>query len=69
MSCPIIMGEHDMTNLYLNGEEMVWITVDENCDGDLEVFYSPKFQDHLLTLSQAKHCVSTNTIPENYWEF
>jgi len=58
-----------MTNLYLNGEELVWITVDENRDGDLEVFYSPKFQDHLLTRSQAEYCVSTNTIPKNYWEF
>ena len=57
-----------MTNLYLNGEPMVWVTVDENRNGEWEVDYS-NFKDHLLTQSQAKHCVSTNTIPENYWEY
>ncbi len=57
-----------MNNIYLNGEAMVWVTVDENRDGNLEVSFS-NCKDHLLTQSQADYCVSTNTIPDNYWDF
>ena len=57
-----------MTGISLNGEEMVWVTVDENRDGEWEVSFS-NFKDHLLPLSQANYCVSTNTIPENYWSY
>ena len=57
-----------MTGIFLNGEEMVWVTVDENRDGEWEVSFS-NCKDHLLPLSQANHCVSTNTIPENYWSY
>ena len=56
-----------MSNIYLNGELMVWVTVDENYDGALVVKYSTDYKDHLLPLSQANYCVSTNTIPDNYW--
>ena len=58
-----------MNNIYLNGELMVWVTVDENCDGELRVHLSKEYKDHLLTQSQADYCVSTNTIPDNYWDF
>lgn len=57
-----------MNNIYLNGELMVWVTVDENCDGELRVHLSKEYKDHLLTQSQADYCVSTNTIPDNYWD-
>jgi len=57
-----------MTGIFLNGEEMVWVTVDENRDGEWEVSFS-NCKDHLLPLSQANYCVSTNTIPENYWSY
>ena len=56
-----------MTNIYSNGELMVWVTVDENDDGNWVVKYSPEYPDHLLPQSQADYCVSTNTIPDNYW--
>ena len=57
-----------MTGIFLNGEEMVWVTGDENRDGEWEVSFS-NFKDHLLPLSQANYCVTTNTIPENYWSY
>lgn len=56
-----------MTNLYFNNEPMVWVTVDENSLGEWVVCFC-NYEDHLLPLSQATHCVVNNIVPEGYWQ-
>lgn len=45
---------------------MVWVTVDENSNGEWVVDFCD-YPDHLLPLSQAQYYVENNIIPKEYW--
>jgi len=57
-----------MTDLYLNGEPMVWMTVTEDEFGDCVFVASPEFKDYLTTVSVAHQHMADRTIPTDYWE-
>jgi len=56
-----------MTDLYLNGEPMVWMTVTENEFGDLRFVASPESKDYLTTVSVAHQHMTNRTILSDDW--
>ena len=54
--------------IYLNNEPMVWITVDEDLEGNLEVKLSPEFHDYLISVSDYKKHLWNSTIPNDYFD-
>jgi len=56
-----------MTDIYLNGEPMIWMSVTENEFGDLRFVSSPESKDYLTTVSAAHQHMVNNTIPSDYW--
>ena len=56
-----------MTDLYLNGEPMIWMTVTEDEFGDLRFVASTGCNDYLTTVSVAHQHMTDRTIPSDYW--
>ena len=56
-----------MTDLYLNGEPMIWMTVTEDEFGDLRFVASSECKDYLTTVSIAHQHMTDRTIPSDYW--
>ncbi len=52
-----------MSGISMNGIPMIWITVDENSDGDLRAYLSPEYKDYLIRAD-----LWDGTIPKNYWD-
>jgi hypothetical protein len=46
----------------MNGIPMIWITVDENSDGDLRAYLSPEYKDYLIRAD-----LWDGEIPKDYW--
>ena len=57
-----------VSNIYLNGEPMVWITIEPNTDGDLEVGLGDSVSgDGLFPLSEYNRHKECGTIPYEWW--
>mgnify|MGYP003109195062 FL=1 len=51
-----------MSGISMNGIPMIWITVDENSDGDLRAYLSPEYKDYLIRAD-----LWDGEIPKDYW--
>jgi len=65
-----------MTNLYLNGEPLVWTTIDEvydektkNCTWVLFIVKDDNSGEQLMLKKDADYYIKNNTIPPNYYWF
>ncbi len=52
-----------MSEIYCNGIPMIWITVDENSDGDLQAYPSPEYKDYLVRAD-----LWDGSIPKDYFQ-
>jgi len=64
-----------MTNLYLNGEPLVWTTVDEvydektkDCIWMLFIVKDNSRGEQLMLKKDAEYHIKNNTIPPNYFK-
>ena len=57
-----------VSNIYLNGEPMVWITIEPNTDGDLELGLGDSVSgEGLYPLSKYNRHKECGTIPYEWW--
>jgi hypothetical protein len=52
-----------MSGIFMNGIPMIWITVDENSNGDMQAYLSPEYKDYLIRAD-----LWDGTIPKDYWD-
>ena len=52
-----------MSNIYYNGIPMIWITADENRDGDLRTYLSPEYKDYLIRAD-----LWDGSVPKDYFD-
>jgi|TARA_A100000172_G_scaffold72168_1_gene53186 hypothetical protein len=52
-----------MSGIFMNGIPMIWITVDENSNGDMQAYLSPEYKDYLIRAD-----LWDGKIPSDYWD-